>query len=145
MGMKFPSLYKVLASMCGSFGIFQARGFGIFAFTVLYVLQLELVKKFIFIIQEKRVCLEVKDRMVWEKFKDDRFLVKSLYSVLEGLCATSFPRKFIWIPCAPSKVSLYAWESCLDKVMTLDQLKRRGKHLAIDASFNVEHNSYSLF
>ncbi|RVX05413.1 hypothetical protein CK203_013534 [Vitis vinifera] len=37
-----------------------------------------------------------------------------------------FPVKIIWNPWVPSKVRFFAWEACWGKVLTLDQLQRRG-------------------
>ena len=46
----------------------------------------------------------------------------------EGLW--SFPKKLIWINCIPSKISFFAWEGWWDKILTMEQLKKRGRHLA---------------
>ena len=42
----------------------------------------------------------------------------------------SFPALSVWNPLAPLKVDFFAWEASWGKVMTLDQLKKRGRPLA---------------
>ena len=58
------------------------------------------------------------------------FSVKSLYSVLEPRIAVPFPWNIIWSPCVPTKVGFFALEASWGKVLTLDQLKRRGWAIA---------------
>ena len=71
---------------------------------------------------------------------EDKFYLKgsnsSNYSVKLMLlnCPTSssmpFPTLSIWNPLVPLKVSFFAWEASWEKVLMLDQLKRRGRPLA---------------
>ncbi|RVW14380.1 hypothetical protein CK203_090481 [Vitis vinifera] len=72
-----------------------------------------------------------------EETKDGIFSVKSLYSSLASRRDVQFPYSNIWSTCVPTKVSFFAWEAYWGKVLTLDQLKKRGRSLAIDASFAV--------
>ena len=37
-----------------------------------------------------------------------------------------FNLKMVWNPWIPSKVSFFTWEACWEKVLTLDQVPRRG-------------------
>ena len=41
-----------------------------------------------------------------------------------------FPWNIIWSPCGPTKVGFFAWKTSWGKVLTLDQLKRRGWSIA---------------
>ena len=74
--------------------------------------RIDMVDGFIGLIKNKKVHPFVEDRMVWTKAKDGLFSVKSLLDVLEGATVQvqSLPRKLIWNPCVPTKVSLFAWE-----------------------------------
>ena len=82
-------------------------------------------------IQGKRVSAEVEDRVIWKKTKSGFFSIKSLYNVVELRSTVQFPRKIIWSPYVPPKVGFFfAWEASWEKVLTLDQLKRRGWTLA---------------
>ena len=68
--------------------------------------------------------------MLWRGTKNEIFTAKSLYKSLDHSCAVSFPGNIIWSPYVPSKVSFFAWEASWEKVLTQDQLKRRGWILA---------------
>ena len=47
-----------------------------------------------------------------------------------SLYAVVFPHQFIWNTWVPTKVGFFAWEALWDKVLTLDQLRRRERALA---------------
>ncbi|RVW52364.1 hypothetical protein CK203_072021 [Vitis vinifera] len=68
--------------------------------------------------------------MLWRETKDEIFLVKSLYSTLASRRVVQFPNSIIWSPCVPTKVCFFAWEASWGKVLTLDQLEKRGQFLA---------------
>ncbi|KAJ9691773.1 hypothetical protein PVL29_011080 [Vitis rotundifolia] len=70
------------------------------------------------------------DRVIWKKTKSGFFTVKSLYSAEELRSVVRFPRKIIWSPYVPPRVGFFAWEASWGKVLTLDQLKRRGWSLS---------------
>ena len=60
------------------------------------------------------------------------YSVKSCYALLEGN-SENFLRaliKMLWNPNVPSKVSFFAWEVWCGKILTTDQLRRRGFPLA---------------
>ena len=78
----------------------------------------------------KRLDADGEDRMLWRGTKNEIFTAKSLYKSLDHSCAVSFPGNIIWSPYVPSKVSFFAWEASWEKVLTQDQLKRRGWILA---------------
>ena len=58
------------------------------------------------------------------------FFCKTPYNSLDPSCAVPFPWSIIWSPCVPTKVGFFAWEASKGKVLTQDQLKRRGWILA---------------
>ncbi|RVX00466.1 hypothetical protein CK203_037011 [Vitis vinifera] len=72
----------------------------------------------------------LEDRMLWKETTNEIFSVKSLYNVLASRRVDQFPNSMIWSPCVPTKVSFFAWEASWGKVLTLDQLKKRGQILA---------------
>lgn len=57
-------------------------------------------------------------------------LVKSLYSTLELGSSNSFAMRIIWNSWVPSKIGFFVREACWGKVLTLDQLQKRGWILA---------------
>ena len=77
-------------------------------------------------LQGKRLVIDLEDRVLWKETKDRKFYVKSLYSALETRSAVSILKNIIWSPCVPTKVGFFTWEALWGKVLTLDQLKRRG-------------------
>ncbi|KAJ9678923.1 hypothetical protein PVL29_020968 [Vitis rotundifolia] len=73
------------------------------------------VERLLLTIRGRRLNPLLEDRMLWKETKD-------------GIC--SFPYSNIWSICVPTKVSFFAWEAYWGKVLTLDQLKKRGRSLA---------------
>ena len=96
-------------------------------------------------IQDKRVFLNEKDKIVWKLSKEGCSTVKSLYGVLEGRREDSFPILMILNPCVSSKVCFFAWEVWWEKNLTLDQLQKRSRHLTNrctlcgEAEENIDH------
>ena len=68
--------------------------------------------------------------MIWTASNDGAFLVKFLYSVLERGGSSMFPSERIWRVRVPPKVAFFAWEASWGKVLTLENLQRRGFSLA---------------
>ena len=52
--------------------------------------------------------------------------MRSLYSSLSRGFREPFPTSIVWRSWAPMKVSFFAWEASWGRILTLDQLKRRG-------------------
>ncbi|RVW24664.1 putative ribonuclease H protein [Vitis vinifera] len=92
--------------------------------------ELEAVASLLSVLQGKRLNAGLEDRVVWNASKNGIFSVKSLYNTLDSGGAVSFPWRIIWSPCVPTKVGFFAWEASWGKVLTQDQLKRRGWSLA---------------
>ena len=75
---------------------------------------------------------------MWKKAKNGLFSVNSSFDTLKGGRTVSFPNRMIWNQCVSTKIVLFlvfffffcAWEAWSGKIMTLDQLKRRGHSLA---------------
>ena len=61
---------------------------------------------------------------------DGIFSVKSCFNSLDHSSAVPFPWRIIWSTFVPTKVGFFAWEASWGKVLTQDQLKRRGWNLA---------------
>ena len=60
--------------------------------------------------------------------KDCIFSVKSFYDNLENTREGQFPRKMVWNPCVPMKVSFLVWQIWWEKVLRMDQLKKINGH-----------------
>ena len=68
--------------------------------------------------------------MLWKETTNGIFSVKFIYNDLSSRRVGLFPHGLIWSPSVPTKVSFFAWEASWGKVLTLDQLKKRGRVLA---------------
>ena len=62
--------------------------------------------------------------------KNGKFTVKVFFSTLESRSTVLFSTSMIWNSWVPPKVSFFAWEATWAKVLTLDDLRRRGWCLA---------------
>ena len=69
------------------------------------------------------------DRVIWTVARCGTFSIKSLYSILEPKDSLLFPCGSIWRSSVPPKVAFFAWEASWEKVLTLDQLQRKGHYL----------------
>ena len=70
------------------------------------------------------------DKLVLKNAIDKGFSVKSMYKSLDVSPALDFPHRLVWNPVAPPKTGVFAWEAAWGRVLTLDQLKRRGMTFA---------------
>ena len=92
--------------------------------------ELEEVQDFLSVIQAKRVVIHEEDLLLVRESQDGRFSVKLFYLNMGQVPGTIFPYHFVWNPWVPTKVSFFAWEASWGKILTQDQLKRRGRALA---------------
>ncbi|RVW74735.1 putative ribonuclease H protein [Vitis vinifera] len=131
----FPSLYAFASfkeAWLESYGIIR-RDEGVWnpSFSRSYNdWEVEEVERLLLTIRGRRLNPLLEDRMLWKETKDGIFSVKSLYSSLASRRDVQFPYSNIWSTCVPTKVSFFAWEAYWGKVLTLDQLKKRGRSLA---------------
>ena len=88
--------------------------------------EVEEVERLLLTIRGARLSPLLEDRMMWKANSNGIFSVKSLYNDLFSRRAGLFPHGLIWNPSVPSKVSFFAWEASWGKVLTMDQLKKRG-------------------
>ena len=88
--------------------------------------ELDTVQDFIAIVQNKKIAPTVEDRLVWKRSTDGTYSVKSCFDLLEGESCSLAPSKLFWNSNVLSKVGFFAWEVWWDKVLTMNQLKRRG-------------------
>ena len=61
--------------------------------------------------------------MVWLPTKDGAFSVKSYSSLADKRVE---PHGIVWNSWMPPRISFFAWEATWAKILTLDQLKKRG-------------------
>ena len=67
-----------------------------------------------------------KDKWWWVPSRKGGFEVKSFYRALSAQGPISFPWKSIWRSKAPPRVAFFAWTAARGKILTLDNIRRRG-------------------
>ncbi|RVW17271.1 Transposon TX1 uncharacterized 149 kDa protein [Vitis vinifera] len=92
--------------------------------------EIDLVERLLQKIQAFRVQREEEDKMIWTASKNGAFSVRSLYSMMEQGGLSLFPSERIWRARVPPKVAFFAWEASWGKILTQEQLQRRGFSLA---------------
>ena len=93
-------------------------------------------------LQGKAVDMAEEDKMVWMNLHNLNFSMKLLYATLESRVIMSFTRQVIWNLWVPSKVNFFAWEAIWGKVLTLDQLQKRGWSLINRCFFCKEEEEF---
>jgi len=66
------------------------------------------------------------DKVVWNLSKKRNFAMKTFYKTLFCHEVASFPWKVIWHVKAPKQVAFFVWTAALGKILTHDNLRRRG-------------------
>lgn len=69
------------------------------------------------------------DKLVWKLSKNGAFFVKSLYFQQAGHTSSAsqkFPSNIIWKSKAPPRISFFAWEAAIERILTMDNLQMRG-------------------
>jgi hypothetical protein len=70
------------------------------------------------------------DKLVWRPTWKGRFDSRSFYHVLRAPPATCFPWKCIWCVKAPPRVAFFMWTATWGRILTCDNLKKKGMALA---------------
>uniref|UniRef100_A0A2N9ELX8 Reverse transcriptase domain-containing protein n=1 Tax=Fagus sylvatica TaxID=28930 RepID=A0A2N9ELX8_FAGSY len=73
---------------------------------------------------------ETDDKLVWPLRKSGKFDVRSYYGALQVPLRSRFPWKIIWGVKAPRRISFFIWTAACGKILTCDNLMRRGHVLA---------------
>jgi hypothetical protein len=69
---------------------------------------------------------EGKDKLWWVPSRKGLFEVKSFYRALLPRGQVSFPWKSVWKSKTPHRVAFFVWTAVHSKILTLDNLGRRG-------------------
>jgi hypothetical protein len=64
--------------------------------------------------------------MWWIPSCKGKFKVRSFYRILASREANPFPWKSIWRTKVPLRVAFFAWTAALGKILTLDNIRKRG-------------------
>ena len=123
----------------------KEKGFSVFSVFLrpLNDWEIEEVARFLHTLHEVIYCPSGEDRLLLKNDKEKGFSVKSMYKGFGPSPAIDFPYRLIWNPVVPSKIGVFAWEATWGKVLTLDQLKRRGMTL-VNRCFMCEKNEENI-
>ncbi|OVA14467.1 Reverse transcriptase zinc-binding domain [Macleaya cordata] len=70
------------------------------------------------------------DSFKWALTTSGSFTVKSTYDHLVNSLVGDFPKRLMWNPKISSKISFFMWTAYLNKILTIDNLKKCGNHMA---------------
>ena len=77
-----------------------------------------------------KVDLLERDRLFWKEDKNGMYIVKENYKMIEGGNPRVVPLNLLLNSCVPPKVRFFAWEAWWGEILTMEQLKKSGFHLA---------------
>ena len=86
--------------------------------------------RFFQVLYREQIKPLMEDKIRFKGSKNEAFTMKSMYRVLDCSPHVVFPSRSIWNPVIPLRMGFFAWEASWGRVLTLDQLKRRGRALA---------------
>ena len=81
---------------------------------------------FLCILEYNTPAREGEDQMWWVPKKKGEFDIRSYYKTLRGSSLNIFPWKGIWGVKVPRWVSFFVWIAAWEKILTSDNLRRRG-------------------
>ena len=88
--------------------------------------EIDLVVDFFQLLASNTPSNEGPDGLRWKGRKDGVFASRSFYQVLNVRPGVPFPWKVIWTAKAPPRVSFFIWTATWGKILTCDNLMRRG-------------------
>ena len=132
---RFPNLFNLVTNKEAKVAdIWDRReGAGCWSPTFLRSLndwELEEMTRFLHTLHDQNFRPTGEDKLSLKNVKDKGFSVKSMYKDFDVSPAFDFPHRLVWNPVVPPKIGVFAWEAAWGKVLTLDQLKRRGMTFA---------------
>ena len=92
--------------------------------------EFEEMTRFLHTLHDQKLRPTGVDKLSLQNVKDRGFSVKSMYKGVDVSPAFVFPHRIVWNLVVPPKIGVFAWEVAWGKVLTLDQLKRRGMSFA---------------
>ena len=86
--------------------------------------------RFLQTLHDQNFCPNGEDMLLLKELKAKSFSVKVMYIGYDISPAFYFPYRLIWNLVIPPKIGIFTWEAAWSKVLTLDNLKRRGMTFA---------------
>ena len=135
MSLRFPNLFRLTTQKNARVADLWDRDNGVGGWNPIFLRsfngwEMEQVDRLLQVLYSKQIRPLREDKIQFKGSENDAFSVKGMYKVLDCSPQVDFPFRSIWNPVAPPRMGLVAWEASWGKVLTLDQLKRRGRALA---------------
>ena len=92
--------------------------------------ELESISSSLEVLYSAKIKRYEQDKLCWQPSPSIGFQVKSFYNQISSNGAGSFPWKNIWKAKVPPRVAFFSWTAASGKILTLDNLCRRGIILA---------------
>jgi len=70
------------------------------------------------------------DNLLWTPSSSQKCTMKGYFTLLQSGEHSSFPWRSVWKVKAPHRVAFFLWTAALDRILTVDTLKKRGFSLA---------------
>ena len=88
------------------------------------------VESFLLLLHSHAPSLEEPDKLIWKLKRSGIFDISSYYLMLRDPTAFAFPWKSIWRVKAPRRVSFFVWTAAWGRILTCDNLMKRGYVMA---------------
>ena len=132
---RFPSLFNLALNKEARVAYIWESGVGVGGWSPTFLRSLndwgigEMVR-FLQILHDQNFRPEGEDMLLLKEVKEKRFSVQAMYKCYDSSPAFNFPYHLIWNSVVPPKIGIFTWEAVWGKVLTLDNLKRRGMAFA---------------
>jgi hypothetical protein len=127
----FPDLFECASHKDTFLNEVMVRQNGIVIWNVTFMRnfndwEMDSIVEFLNLIESKAPVREVEDGSWWHLRKNGRFDIRSFYEALCDSPHVTFPWKSIWRTKAPRRVHFFVWSAAWNKILTCDNLTKRG-------------------
>ena len=131
MCSSYPSLFNLALNKEATVADIWDRGEGVGCWSPTFLRplndwEIEEMARFLQTLHDQNLRPTGEDKLLLKDVKEKGFSVKTMYKGFDISPSFDFPFHLIWNPVVYPKIGVFAWEVAWGKVLTLDQLKRRG-------------------